>query len=81
MHTSCEVTDWACLELAVRIPGLGFRIEVFKYWDGQPLRFVLKNVRSGAVYGVVQIELRDETVAGGGGGGGAESEGEAGVDV
>lgn len=79
MHTSCGVTDGACLDLAVRIPGLGFRIEVFKYWDGQPLRFVLKNVRSGAVYGVVQIELRDGAVAGGGGG--AESEGGAGVDV
>ena len=70
----------------MRLPGLGFRIEVYKYWDGQPLRFVLKNVRSGAVYGVVQIELRDEasmdvaeTMANGSGG--SESASRAGVDV
>jgi hypothetical protein len=48
------------IDISVRIPGLGFKINVFKYWDGQPLRFVLKNKRTGEVYGVVQIELREE---------------------
>ncbi|KAA8913751.1 hypothetical protein FN846DRAFT_58689 [Sphaerosporella brunnea] len=47
-------------DFSVRIPGLGFKIEVFKYWDGQPLRFVLKNKRTGEEYGVVQLELREE---------------------
>jgi hypothetical protein len=47
-------------DFSVRIPGLGFKIDVFKYWDGQPLRFVLKNKRTGEIYGVVQIELHEE---------------------
>ncbi|KAF8541230.1 hypothetical protein BDD12DRAFT_732638, partial [Trichophaea hybrida] len=51
-------------DFSVRIPGLGFKIDVFKYWDGQPLRFVLKNKRTGEVYGVVQIELREEDEVG-----------------
>ncbi|KAI5810524.1 hypothetical protein BZA77DRAFT_170804 [Pyronema omphalodes] len=47
-------------EISVRIPGLGFKIDVFKYWDGQPLRFTLKNKTTGEIYGCVVIQPREE---------------------
>lgn len=47
-------------EISVRIPGLGFKIDVFKYWDGQPLRFTLKNKTTGEIYGCVVIQPKEE---------------------
>ncbi|KAI9682082.1 MAG: hypothetical protein M1817_000136 [Caeruleum heppii] len=45
---------------AIRLPG--FSIGVLKYWDGQPLRYTLKNRASGEVYLVVvfTLVLREE---------------------
>lgn len=43
-------------DFSVKIPGLGFKFEMTKYWDQQPLRFVLKNINTGEVYGVVQFD-------------------------
>ncbi|RPB01693.1 hypothetical protein L873DRAFT_1580104, partial [Choiromyces venosus 120613-1] len=42
-------------EFRVVLPG--FRVDILKYWDGQPLRFLLKNRESGEVYLVVEFEL------------------------
>lgn len=47
-------------DFSVGLPGVGFRIHVMKYWDGQPLRWELKNRRTGEVYGVVQLEPEEE---------------------
>jgi len=44
-------------EFRVVLPG--FRVDILKYWDGQPLRFVLRNKESGEVYLVVEFELVD----------------------
>lgn len=37
---------------------------MLKYWDGQPLRYVLKNRRTEEVYAVVAFELVDGTADG-----------------
>ncbi|PWW78514.1 hypothetical protein C7212DRAFT_351262 [Tuber magnatum] len=42
-------------EFRVVLPG--FRVDILKYWDGQPLRFLLRNKESGEVYLVVEFEL------------------------
>lgn len=47
-------------DFSVRIPGLGFKFNVTKYWDHQPLRFVLKNKKTRVIYGVVQFDYEDE---------------------
>jgi len=44
-------------EFRVVLPG--FRVDILKYWDGQPLRFLLRNKESGEVYLVVEFELVD----------------------
>ncbi|PUU77842.1 hypothetical protein B9Z19DRAFT_897354, partial [Tuber borchii] len=44
-------------EFRVVLPG--FRVDILKYWDGQPLRFVLRNKESGEDYLVVEFELVD----------------------
>ena len=60
-------------DFSVGLPGLGFRVSVMGYWDGQPLRWELKNTDTGEVYGVAQFEPReigvvdDDGVAGGDG--------------
>ncbi|EFX02084.1 f-box domain containing protein [Grosmannia clavigera kw1407] len=48
-------------ELALRLPG--FHLPVMKYWDGQSLRYVLRNRTTEEVYLVVEITLlRQEDV-------------------
>ncbi|CAZ86071.1 unnamed protein product [Tuber melanosporum] len=42
-------------EFRVVLPG--FRVDILKYWDGQPLRFLLRNRASGEVYLVVEFDL------------------------
>ena len=44
-------------EFKVVLPG--FRVDILKYWDGQPLRFVLRNKESGEDYLVVEFDLVD----------------------
>ncbi|KAI9845185.1 MAG: hypothetical protein M1838_001846 [Thelocarpon superellum] len=40
---------------ALKLPG--FSLSLMHYWDGQPLRYVLKNRKSGAVYFVIVFTL------------------------
>ncbi|KAK6340914.1 hypothetical protein TWF696_009227 [Orbilia brochopaga] len=42
-------------DFALRLPGIS--IHILQYWDGQPLRYVLKNRVDGTVYLVVQFTL------------------------
>ncbi|KAI9706502.1 MAG: hypothetical protein M1836_003508 [Candelina mexicana] len=42
-------------EFALKLPG--FHLPIMKYWDGQPLRYVLKNRTTGDVYLVVLFTL------------------------
>lgn len=42
-------------EFALRLPG--FHLPIINYWDGQPLRYVLKNRVTGTVYMVVCFTL------------------------
>lgn len=49
-------------EFGLKLPG--FKVNVLKYWDGQPLRYVLKNRRTEEVYAVVAFELVDGTADG-----------------
>ncbi|KAI8999443.1 hypothetical protein BC832DRAFT_534197 [Gaertneriomyces semiglobifer] len=41
--------------MAIKLPG--FSVNAFKYWDGQPLRFVCRNRDKSVVFFVVQFEL------------------------
>ncbi|RDA91878.1 hypothetical protein CP533_0386 [Ophiocordyceps camponoti-saundersi (nom. inval.)] len=45
--------------LSLRLPG--FQLPVIKYWDGQGLRYVLRNKSTGAVYLVVLFTLHLKT--------------------
>ncbi|KAI5805036.1 hypothetical protein EDC01DRAFT_610185 [Geopyxis carbonaria] len=47
----------------VMLPGLGWRVGVLRYWDGQPWRYVLMQQEGGGkeeVLGVVQFEIEME---------------------
>ncbi|KAK7205645.1 hypothetical protein BZA70DRAFT_237238 [Myxozyma melibiosi] len=44
---------------AVKLPG--YNMSVMKYWDGQPLRYVLKSKSSDFVYLAIVFELDEET--------------------
>lgn len=39
----------------VKLPG--FTVNLLRYWDGQPVRFVLKNLLSGEVYAVIVLDF------------------------
>lgn len=39
----------------VKLPG--FTLNLLRYWDGQPVRYVLKNKVSGEVYAVILLEF------------------------
>lgn len=43
------------VEFALHLPGIS--IHILQYWDGQPLRYVLRNRVDGTVYLVVQFML------------------------
>lgn len=39
----------------VKLPG--FTVNLLRYWDGQPVRYVLKNIASGEVYAVILLDF------------------------
>ncbi|KAL7270417.1 hypothetical protein RUND412_006883 [Rhizina undulata] len=42
-------------DFTVKLPG--FSLQILKYWDGQPLRYVLKNRKTGEVYCAIVFTL------------------------
>lgn len=39
----------------IKLPGMS--LNLLNYWDGQPVRYVLKNKVSGEIYAVIMLEL------------------------
>ncbi|TPX72720.1 hypothetical protein SpCBS45565_g00384 [Spizellomyces sp. 'palustris'] len=48
--------------ISLKLPG--FSVNAFKYWDGQPVRFVCRSRDKSAVFFVVQFELLDRAKLG-----------------